>query len=630
MITIDESRNNLFDALGLQRLKDSYMKEDESSPQERFAFIARQFCADDEPLAQRLYDYMSQHWLSPSSPQLSFGRTKQGLPIACFLPYLHDTARGLIDTWAEVSELSMIGGGIGLGVGIRQPDEKSVGIIPHLRTYDASCTAYKQGQTRRGSYAAYLDISHPEILSFLNTRRVGGDHNYKLLNLHNGVNVPDSFMKKIWILSTLAPFVKMDPCPTTETLFKKAVTTLKDSRYFGADDRWLGEVSFAALAEQLDVVNRWDLIDPHTGKVKETIKATELWERIILTRAETGEPYIHWIDTSNRALPQFQKNLGLSIRQSNLCSEVVLPTDETRTAVCCLASLNLDYFDKWCNNEQFYLDVATYLDNVLQYFIDHAPPTLKRAVHSARSERAIGIGALGFHSYLQSKMVDIESLPAYLINKKIFKTISSHLERVNLELGELRGEAPDCVGTGRRFSHMTAIAPNATSSIIMGNTSPSCEPFRANIYKQDTISGSFVTYNKHLKRLLEERIPDNQARERVWSSIKMHDGSVQHLNQLTVQEKKVFKTWPEINQLSLVMLAADRQKWIDQSQSTSLFFNPDERISYVHKIHLKAWLHGLKTLYYFRSRKILTVDKVHHTTTTADPKTENDCTFCEG
>lgn len=777
MITTIESKNELLDNLGQIRLKESYMRPEETSPQQRFAYVALSFCEGDLELGQRLYNYISNHWLSPSSPQLSFGRTKQGLPIACFLPYLPDTTRGLIDTWAEVSELSVIGGGIGLGVGIRQPDDKSVGIIPHLRTYDASCTAYKQGQTRRGSYAAYLDITHPEIISFLNTRRVsgvGGDYNFKLMNIHNAVNIPDVFMRKVWFISTITKILRLKG-EEKSTELEKAIHTFQNS------DKWIDDLKYPIknltlenASQYLLEFNKWNLFDPHTKQVKETIKATDLWETILVTRAETGEPYIHFIDTSNRHLPLYQKKLGLTIKQSNLCvagetliltdcgeypiksllnrevsvwngdewsdvtivqtgtdqkllridfsngtfivcteyhrflvlrrdrpikdlnriyakdlplnfqvmythsdlsttiikvtkitnlkrrdntycftelinnagvfngiltsncSEIILPTDENRTAVCCLASLNLDYYDNWCNNEQFYLDVATYLDNVLQYFIDSAPRTLKRAIFSAQSERAIGIGALGFHSYLQSKNIAIESMEAYHLNNKIFKTISAELNKVNLILGSQRGEAPDCVGTGRRFSHMMAIAPNATSSIIMGNTSPSCEPFRANVYKQDTMSGSHITYNKHLKKILEERVNQDQLKE-IFSGIKMRDGSVQHLDILSDHEKKVFKTWPEINQMTLIRLAAARQKYIDQSQSLSLFFKCSESKERVHHTHLEAWLADLKTLYYFRSTKILTVDKLNHNSHLINLKDVEEkeealetCTFCEG
>ncbi|AHL67539.1 ribonucleotide reductase [Chloriridovirus anopheles1] len=621
-LSIDLSRNELFDELGLLRLKSSYMKPEEKTPQDRFVFIATSFCNNDLALAQRLYDYISKHWLSPSSPQLSFGRTKQGLPIACFLPYLPDTTRGLIDTWAEVSELSVIGGGIGIGVGIRQPDEKSVGIIPHLRTYDASCTAYKQGQTRRGSYAAYLDITHPEIKTFLNTRRVSGDYNFKLMNIHNGINIPDNFMKKIWFISLMTPILKTKDC----VRLTDVINELKNSDYF-KNDEFLDLLTIENLQHYINETNKFDLVDPHTKKVTETVSATELWETIIITRAEVGEPFLHFVDTSNKALPDFQKKLGLSIKQSNLCSEISLPTDENRTAVCCLASLNLNYFDEWSKDDQFYLDVVTYLDNVLQYFIDNAPKTVKRAIYSASQERAIGVGALGFHSYLQSKQIAIESMEAYNLNNKIFKQISTYLLAANLKLGSLRGEAPDCIGTGRRFSHTMAIAPNATSSIIMGNTSPSCEPFRANVYKQDTLSGSHININKHLNKILNERIKDPETLRDVISSIKGNDGSVQHLDVLTDHEKKVFKTWPEINQMSLIRLAAARQKYIDQAQSTSLFFSPTSTKLHVHNVHLEAWKSGLKTLYYYRSTKIINVDKINHKIIKED---DNECTFCEG
>jgi ribonucleotide reductase alpha subunit len=762
-ITIDNTKNQLLDDLSFTRLRDSYMSSGETSPQERFAHVALSFCGGDQELAQRLYNYISNLWLSPSSPQLSFGRTKQGLPIACFLPYLPDTTRGLIDTWAEVSELSVIGGGIGLGIGIRQPDEKSVGIIPHLRTYDASCTAFKQGQTRRGSYAAYLDISHPEIVSFLNSRRVsgvGGDYNYKLMNIHNGVNITDQFMRKVWFVSKFGPIAKMTSTSHARAELDRTIDLFRNSLKPIHPEANLEQLTVDNLKEELERVDKFNLVDPHTGCVFETVSAVNLWERILVTRAETGEPYLHFIDTSNQYLPEFQKKLGLSIKQSNLCvvgetmiltkngeipikslvgqrtsvwngeawsdvnvvqtgvlqslvrisvsngtsivctpyhkflvleehatiknmkrldakdlykgfeilyfyqdlkmttvtvtainhlmqkantycfsesfnnagvfngiltgqcSEITLPTDEHRTAVCCLASLNLDYFDKWCDNSEFYLDVAKYLDNVLQYFIDHAPRTLKRAIHSAQSERAIGVGTLGFHSYLQSKSIPIESMEAYHLNNKIFKIISSNLSKMNFLLGKTRGEAPDCVGTGRRFSHLMAIAPNATSSIIMGNTSPSCEPFRANVYTQDTISGSYTTYNKHLKKLLSEKIQDASRLNDIYSSIKARDGSVQHLDILSKHEKEVFKTWPEIDQMVLIRLAAARQRYVDQSQSVSLFFKPNESKLSVHKTHLEAWLVGLKTLYYYRSSKILVTDKIGHQT--------KECTFCEG
>jgi ribonucleoside-diphosphate reductase alpha chain len=343
-VTMDLSRDALFDDLGLIRLRDSYMLQNETSPQERFAFIANTFSAGDEELAQRLYDYMSKHWLSASSPQLSFGRTKQGLPIACFLPYLPDTTRGLIDTWAEVSELSVIGGGIGLGVGIRQPDEKSAGIIPHLRTYDASCTAYKQGQTRRGSYAAYLDLSHPEILQFLNTRKATGDYNYKLVNIHNAVNVPDDFMRRVLVISELSPLLKSTVTQTK--VLTRASELLKE-----------GRIESGTLIDTIEdirslvlTLDMWNLIDPHTGEVKNTISVKELWANILETRAETGEPYLHFIDTTNRSLPDFQKKLGLSIKQSNLCvvGETLVLTKDGNKMIKELVDQSIDV---WNGNE---------------------------------------------------------------------------------------------------------------------------------------------------------------------------------------------------------------------------------------------------------------------------------------
>lgn len=621
----------MFDEVGLKRLVDSYMRSDESSPQQRFSYVASAFSGGDDELAQRLYDYMSLHWLSPSSPQLSFGRNKNGMPIACFLPYIPDTTRGLIETWAEVSELSVVGGGIGIGIGIRQSGEKSVGIVPHLRTYDASCIAYKQGQTRRGSYAAYLDVSHPEIKQFLNIRRVGGDANYKTMNIHNAVNLPDAFMRKIWIVSELEPVLKRTGYDAKKMLVKAVVSITSSDKWI--EDEWysgsLKNLTIENVRDLVDRIDSWDLTDPHTGAVTQTVKATELWQMILTTRAETGEPFLHFIDESNRKMPECQKKLGLSIKQSNLCSEITLPTDADRTAVCCLASLNLDYFDSWCDDEQFYLDVCLYLDNVLQYFIDNAPATLKRAIHSARSERAIGVGTLGFHSYLQSKNIAMESMQAYHCNNKIFRKISSGLRAANLRVCELRGEAPDCVGTGRRFSHVTAIAPNATSSIIMGNTSPSCEPFRANVYKQDTLSGSHIVYNKHLVNLLKSKVVDDAELKTLYDGIRMANGSVQHVSQLSDHEKQVFKTWPEIDQSFLIKLAAARQRYIDQSQSVSLFFNPTESKNKVHKVHLQAWATNLKTLYYYRSTKVLTVDKINRTPS-KDGGKDDECVFCEG
>lgn len=394
-IKVDFSRDSLFDELGLKRLKESYMREDETSPQERFAYVSKSFSSNPEH-AQRLYEYSSKHWLSYATPILSFGRSKRGLPISCFLPYLDDSAEGLVNTLSEVNWLSMLGGGVGIGLGIRSADDKSVGIMPHLRTYDASSLAYRQGRTRRGSYAAYLDISHPDILIFLEMRKPTGDQNMRCLNLHHGINITDNFMEII-------ERCMLDP---------------------NADDSW-------------------QLKDPHSGEVREVVSAKELWQRILEIRMQTGEPYLHFIDTSNRMMPEFQKKLGLKIRQSNLCSEIILPTDEERTAVCCLSSPNLEYYDDWKDHPLFLRDVAEMLDNVLQHFIDNAPEAISRAKYSAYRERSIGIGSLGFHAYLQRKNIAFESAIAKSINLQMFKNIRGKLDEANLQLGSERGEAPD-------------------------------------------------------------------------------------------------------------------------------------------------------------------------------------------
>jgi ribonucleoside-diphosphate reductase alpha chain len=563
-IVLDYSRDALFDELGLKRLKESYMREDETSPQERFAYVSKTFSSTQEH-AQRLYEYSSQHWLSYSTPILSFGRSRRGLPISCFLPYLHDSAEGLVDCLSEVNWLSMLGGGIGIGIGIRSADDKSVGVMPHLRTYDASSLAYRQGRTRRGSYAAYLDVSHPDIHLFLEMRKATGDPNMRALNLHHGINITDDFMQII-------ERCMLDP---------------------SADDSW-------------------KLKDPHNGDVREVVSAKELWQRILEMRMHTGEPYIHFIDTSNKHLPDFQKKLGLSVKQSNLCSEIVLPTDKDRTAVCCLSSLNLEYYDDWKDNELFLRDVAEMLDNVLQYFIDNAPDSISRARYSATMERSIGIGALGFHAYLQKKNIPWESSLAVSVNKKIFSNVKGKLDAANLELGSERGEAPDAKGTGRRFSHTMAIAPNASSSIIMGNTSPSVEPYRANAYRQDTLSGAHLNKNKFLDKIIKEKCDADKRLDyqEIWSSIIANDGSVQHLDILSDWEKDVFKTSMEIDQRWVVEHASQRQSFIDQAQSINLFFRPDVGVKYLHAVHFQAWKQGLKTLYYCRSEKISKADKV--------------------
>jgi ribonucleoside-diphosphate reductase alpha chain len=565
-IRVDFTRDNLFDALGIKRLQESYMRDDEQSPQQRFAFVSSKFGSNPEH-AQRLYEDSSRHWLSYSTPILSFGRSKRGMPISCFLNYIEDTAEGLVDNLSETNWLSMLGGGVGIGFGIRSADDKSTGVMPHLKIYDASSLAYRQGRTRRGSYAAYLDISHPDIINFLEMRKPTGDQNMRCLNLHHAINIPDTFMQII-------EKCMLDP---------------------EADDSW-------------------ELKDPHSGEIREVVSARALWQQILELRMMTGEPYLHFIDTSNRQLPQWLKEKGLRINQSNLCSEIILPTNEERTAVCCLSSLNLEYHDEWKDDPLFLRDVAEMLDNVLQYFIDNAPDVISRAKYSAARERSIGIGALGYHAYLQRNNIPWESAMAVGRNIKIFKSIREGLDRANKELGLERGEAPDANGTGNRFSHLMAIAPNASSSILMGNTSPSIEPFRANAYRQDTLSGSSLNKNKYLDKIIQEKCDNDITAtldyNEIWSSIIANDGSVQHLEILDEWTKDVFKTSMEIDQRWLVQHAADRQEYIDQAQSLNLFFRPDANVKYIHAVHFQAWKEGLKTLYYCRSEKIGKADKV--------------------
>ena len=563
-ITVDYTRDGLFDELGKLRLKESYMKDGEASPQERFAFVSSTFGSNPEH-AQRLYEYSSKHWLSYSTPILSFGRSKRGLPISCFLNYIEDTAEGLVDNLSETNWLSMLGGGVGIGFGIRSADDKSTGVMPHLKMYDASSLAYRQGRTRRGSYAAYLSIDHPDIINFLEMRKPTGDQNMRCLNMHHGINIPDAFMEII-------------------------EQSMLDPNF---DDSW-------------------NLVDPASNEVRETVSARELWQRILEMRMMTGEPYLHFIDESNRKMPQHLKDLGLKINQSNLCSEIILPTDVKRTAVCCLSSLNLEYYDEWKTDPLFLRDMAEMLDNVLQYFIDKAPSTIKRAKYSAMRERSIGIGALGWHAYLQRNNLPWESSQAVGRNKQIFAHIRGQLDEANKQLGLERGEAPDAVGTGNRFSHLMAIAPNASSSILMGNTSPSIEPYRANAYRQDTLSGSHLNKNRYLDKVIKEKCNEDSKLDynEVWSSIIANDGSVQHLDWMDEWTKDVFKTSMEIDQRWVVQHASDRQEYIDQAQSLNVFFRPDSHIKYIHAVHFQAWKQGLKTMYYCRSDKIAKADKV--------------------
>ena len=560
-VQIDLSRDALFDGLGLQRLRESYMRESETSPQERYAFVAESF-ASDPGHAQRIYDYASRHWLSFSTPVLSFGRNKRGLPVSCFMSYMPDTAEGLVNTLSEVNWLSMLGGGVGIHVGIRNADEKSVGVMPHLKVYDASCLAYRQGSTRRGSYVAFLPIDHPDIVQFIEMRKPTGDPNMRALNLHHGVNLTDAFMQKI-----------------------------------------------EASMRDADCDDSWELKHPVTGESVETVSARDLWQRILEMRMHTGEPYLIFSDTANRALPSWLADKGLRIRGSNLCTEIFLPTDEKRTAVCCLSSVNLEYYDQWKNEPRFVADILEFLDNVLQYFIDHAPDTVERARYSAARERSVGLGAMGFHAYLQKNGIAFESVTAKVVNKAMFRFLREQCAEADAALCQRRGACPDAADSGvsRRFSHWMAVAPNASSSLITGGTSPSIEPIRANIFRQDTISGAHIVKNRFLRKVLAERDMDT---DEVWADLIAHDGSIQHRTDLPEHVRNVFKTAQEIDQRWIIELAADRQPFIDQGQSVNLFFAPDVSIGYLHACHFMAWKKGLKSLYYCRSDKLRKADKV--------------------
>ncbi len=564
-IKIDLSRDQGFDIIGLERLRDSYMREGETSPQERLAYVSKTFSSNPEH-AQRLYDYSSKFWFGYATPILSFGRNKYGLPISCFLNFVHDSKEGLINNLSETNWLSMMGGGVGVYWDIRGQDEKSVGVIPHMKVYDDSSLAYKQGTTRRGSYAMYLNIDHPDIIEFLEMRKETGDPRRKCLNLHYGVNIPDSFMEII------------EHCMT-------------DTNY---DDSW-------------------ELKDPSTGKVHSTISAKELWQKIIELRAGQGrgEPYIHFIDNSNRTIPQYLKDQGYSVKQSNLCSEIMLHTDKDKTAVCCLSSLNLDRWDEYKDNYLFFKDVMEMLDNVLQYFIDSATPEIARAVKSAVEERSVGLGVMGFHSYLQQNNIPYEGVMAKVANNRIFKQIRKMVDQANFELGAERGSPLLLEGTGRRFAHTMALAPTASNALICTNVSPSAELLRANAFRQDTMSGTFIQKNKYLDKLITRKADKGELDyDATWLSIVQAEGSIQDIPGFTELERDIYKTAPEVDQMWAVEHTADRQQYIDQGQSFNLFIRPDISIKRLHAIHFHAWKKGIKSMYYVRSEKLANTEKV--------------------
>ncbi len=617
-IKIDHSREAKLNTFSLETLKDRYFLEDETNAQQAFArasvYGATYKGTTDYNLAQRLYEYSSNHWFMFSTPILSNASASRGLPISCFLNYVPDSRRGLSDHYDENIWLTSSGGGVGgywgsvrsNGISTSSGSE-STGSIPFMHVVDSQMLAFNQGTTRRGSYAAYMDISHPEIEEFIAMRKTtGGDINRKCLNLHNGVNITDEFLE-------------------------------------------------AVKNEDL-----WRLIDPKTNQAVRVVPARDLWFQLINTRAETGEPYIINLDRCNEALPQEQKELGLSVKQSNLCSEITLPTSEERTAVCCLSSVNLEYFDEWKDNEYFIGDLITMLDNILEHFIDNAidlnehsrdkcassfdefikylKPEREgyaKAAYSAYRERAVGLGAMGFHSYLQRNGLPFTGFRSASFNNRAFRFIKDEAVRTSEKLAEERGEAPDMVGSGRRNSHLLAIAPNASSSIICGGTSPSIEPLRANIFTHKTLSGSYQVRNKYLQHILEEKGINN---EKTWKSISAAEGSVQNLKDLSEEEKEIFKTAPEIDQTWCVEHAAQRQKYVCQSQSVNLFFSfppstepqelHDQYLDYVNAVHWDG-AKRLKSMYYLRSNSARNTENVDIKIPRINLE-EVECLSCEG
>jgi len=584
---IDKKKDALLEDYAIGMLKDFYLQDGEKSPQEGFLRAAKAWSIYkeemDEDLAERLYGYVSNKWFMYASPVLSnapvVGKKSKAMPISCFLTYVPDTLEGLIEHTAELRWLSVMGGGVGgHWSDVRTVSDVAPGPMPFIHTVDADMIAYRQGKTRKGSYAAYMDVSHPDIIEFLNMRIPTGDVQRKALNLHNAINITDEFMEAV-----------------------------KSNSQF-------------------------DLRDPKDNGVKESINARKLWERILETRFRTGEPYLNFIDTANRDLPQPLKDLGLKINGSNLCNEIHLPTNADRTAVCCLSSLNLEYFDDW-KDTNIVGDIVRMLDNVLEYFVENAPDSISRARYSAQRERSIGLGAMGFHSLLQKHGVAWESDKAREMNDVVFSHINIQAVAETQKLALERGEYPDGFGSGRRNSHLIAIAPNASSGVIL-STSPSIEPLKACAYTHRTRAGSFLVKNKYLDRLLTEKGQNNESN---WTSIITNKGSVQHLPFLTEGEKSIFKTAQELDQNWVVQHAADRQKYICQGQSVNVFFPAGAPKSYVNKVHLKAWKEGLKGLYYLRteakSRAENVSEKVERVALQEDSRSIvygiPNCPFCE-
>ena len=583
-IKINRKRDKELSEQAYKLLKDYYCNDNEDSPQMAFARASVAYCDGDLALAQRIYDAVSKGHFMFASPVLSNapapGKKARALPISCFLTYVPDSLEGLIDHSAELRWLSVKGGGVGgHWSDVRAISDKAPGPMPFLHTVDADMTAYRQGKTRKGSYAAYMDVSHPDLIEFLNMRIPTGDVNRKNLNLHHAINITDDFMRAV---------------------------------------------------ERNEM---WDLKDPHEDTVRETMPARTLWQHILETRYRTGEPYLNFIDTANRALPHTMKAKGLKIHGSNLCNEIHLPTSEDRTAVCCLSSLNLEKWDEW-KDTNLVADLIRFLDNVLQFFIDNAGDEISRARYSATQERSLGLGAMGWHSLLHQKRIAFDSLQARELNQHVFKLIKEEAVKESLRLGAEKGEAPDMRGTGRRNAHLLAIAPNANSSIIV-STSPSIEPAKANAYTHRTRAGSHLVYNKYLEEELEKV---GQNKESVWSGIITGGGSVQHLDFLSDNIKEVFKTAIELDQLVLVEQAADRQEYLCQGQSLNLFFSANANKKELHRSHFAAWKLGTKGLYYLRTESSQKAENVSLKVArdalqdfeTQTMESQDECVACEG
>ncbi len=618
-IEIDYDKEKHFDKFSLDTLRDRYFWEGETHAQEAFArasvFAATYKGETDYELAQRLYNYSSDRWFMFSTPILSNGGTTRGLPISCFLNYVPDSRSGLSAHYDENIWLASSGGGIGGFWGDVRSNgiptthgSRSTGSIPFMHVVDSQMLAFNQGTTRRGSYAAYLDVSHPEIEEFINMRKEsGGDINRKCLNLHNGINITNAFLDAV------------------------------------KDDE------------------DWRLIDPKTNEAVKVINARDLWFQIINARAETGEPYMINIDTCNDALPEQQQKLGLQIRQSNLCSEITLPTNEERTAVCCLSSVNLEKFDTWVSDNYFIEDLITMLDNVIEHYIENAVDTSQlggysanfkrftkyiregkegfaKSAYSAYRERSLGLGAMGFHAYLQSRNIPFEGVLATSFNHQAFKHIKNKAVQASKRLAEMRGGCPDLLSDDIRNANLLAIAPNASSGIICSGTSPSIEPYRANAYTHKTLSGSYQVKNKFLEKIFKDKGLKDKELDELWKDISAKDGSVQHLDILTDDEKEIFKTANEINQIWIVEHAYQRQQYICQAQSVNLFFTlpkategqdtHDEYMQYVNDVHWYG-MNKLKSLYYFRSNAARSVENVNIKV----PRIKLDdveCVACEG